>query len=48
MMMITNFFSTTHKRKPADHVDGNDNEDTSKRQKMAEPVVLKEQVITHQ
>jgi hypothetical protein len=43
--MITNFFSTTGKRKP-DHVDGNNNEDTSERQKTAEPVVSKEQAIT--
>jgi hypothetical protein len=45
-MMITNFFSTTRKRKP-DHVDGNtcNNEDTSERQKTAEPVVSKEQAI---
>jgi hypothetical protein len=32
--MITIFFSTTGKRKP-DHVDGNNNDDTSKWQKMA-------------
>jgi hypothetical protein len=43
--MITNFFSTTGKRKP-DHVDVNNNEDTSKRQKTAKPVVSKEQAIT--
>jgi hypothetical protein len=43
--MITNFFSTTAKRKP-DHVDGNHNEDTSERQKTAEPVIFKEQAIT--
>ena len=40
--MITNFFSTTGKRKP-DHVDGNNNEDTSERQKTAGAVVSKEQ-----
>jgi hypothetical protein len=43
--IITNFFSTTGKRKP-DHVDGNSNEDTSETQKTAEPVVSKEQAIT--
>jgi hypothetical protein len=43
--MITNFFSTTGKRKP-DHVDGSNNEDTSERQKTAEPVVSNEQAIT--
>jgi hypothetical protein len=43
--MITNFFSTTGKRKP-DYVDGNNDEDTSERQKTAEPVVSKEQAIT--
>ena len=40
--MITNFFSTTGKRKP-DHVDGNNKEDTAERQKTAEPVVSNEQ-----
>jgi hypothetical protein len=44
-MMITNFFTTTGKRKP-DHVDENNNEDTSKSQKTAEPVVSNEQAIT--
>jgi hypothetical protein len=43
--MITIFFSTTGKRKP-DHVDGNDNEDASERQKTAEPIVSKEKAIT--
>ena len=43
--MVTNFFSATGKRKP-DHVDDNNNEDTSERQKTAEPVVSKEQAIT--
>jgi hypothetical protein len=44
-MMITTFFSPTGKRKP-DHVDGNNNEDTSKWQKTAKPVVSKEQALT--
>jgi hypothetical protein len=39
--MVTNFFSTTGKRKP-DHVEGNNIEDTSERQKTIEPVVSKE------
>jgi hypothetical protein len=39
--MINNFFSTTGKRKPY-HIDGNN---TSERQKTAEPVVLKKQAI---
>jgi hypothetical protein len=43
--MITNFFSATSKRKP-DHVDDNNNEDTSERQKTAGPVVSNEQAIT--
>jgi hypothetical protein len=43
--MISKFSPTIGKRKP-DHVDGNDNEDTSERQKTAEPVVSKEQAIT--
>jgi hypothetical protein len=43
--MITNFFPTTGKRK-LDHVDGSNNEDTSERQKTAEPVVSNEQAIT--
>jgi hypothetical protein len=42
--MVTDFFSTTGKRK-SDHVDGNNNEDTSERQKTTEPVVSKEQAI---
>jgi hypothetical protein len=42
--MITNFFSMTGKRKP-ECVDDNNN-DTFKRQKTAEPVVSKEQAIT--
>jgi hypothetical protein len=42
--MITKFFPTIGKRKPY-HVDGNNNEDTSERQKTAEPVVSKEQAI---
>jgi hypothetical protein len=44
--MITNFFSTTRKRKP-DHVDGNNNEDTSERQKTAEPTVVMGEGTTH-
>jgi hypothetical protein len=43
--MITNLFSTTGKRK-LDHVDSNNNEDTSERQKTVEPVVSKEKAIT--
>jgi hypothetical protein len=42
--MITIFFFMTGKRKP-DHVYSNNNEDTSERQKTAEPVVSKEQAI---
>jgi hypothetical protein len=43
--MMTNFYSTSGKKKP-DHVDGNNNEDTSKWQKTAKPVVSKEQALT--
>jgi hypothetical protein len=44
--MITKFFPTIGKRKPDHDVHGNNDEDTSERQKTAEPVVLKEQAIT--